>query len=287
MIAVGQLAPGDQWDHALLDDLFDNRLYPTGLRFTRIAGYPNTDGAVLIIPGRYWHEHTADITAAIAHYQWVVAILTGDEESLFDHTAIKHSNLRWWIQSPRTGRDYSDARFFGVGYTPHCARHDDSPPTKNLDLFLAAQRTHHRRDLAFSALEQVRLPHVMVHSTDGFSRGLPAPAYAAAMTSAKVAPAPAGPATPDTFRVYEALQSHAVPIADDVTPGYDSAGFWRRVFPDAPFPVLTDYVTLGVHVEHTVATWPMMANRVAAWWIRQKRRYAHWLTDDLNALGAL
>jgi hypothetical protein len=287
VIPVGQLAPGDQWDQTLLDELFDNRLYPTSLQFTRIAGYPNSDGVILVIPGRYWHERTADITVAISRYDWVLAVLTSDEESTLDIGAVTHPNLRWWIQSPRIGRDYGNARLIGLGFTPHCARFDAPPPHKNLDLFLAAQRTHQRRDSAFSALEQIRLSHVMVHASDGFSRGLPAPAYAAAMKTAKVAPAPAGPATPDTFRVYEALQAHAVPIADDVTPGHDSAGFWRRVFPDAPFPVLADYATMTVHVDHIVSTWPTMANRVAAWWIRQKRRYAHWLVDDLQALGAL
>ena len=53
MIPVGRLAPKDQWDQNMLDLLFDNDLYYTGLTFKRIEGYPHTDGAILIIPGRY------------------------------------------------------------------------------------------------------------------------------------------------------------------------------------------------------------------------------------------
>jgi len=33
--------------------------------------------------------------------------------------------------------------------------------------------------------------------------------------------------------------------------------------------------------------WPASANRDTAWWMGYKRRLAHWLKDDLKALGAL
>ena len=118
-IPVGRLAPTKQWDQNMLDLLFANNLYHTGLNFSRHEGYPTADGAILIIPGRYWHESVNQISEAIAKYRWVLGIRTGDEEDLFDPERVFHRNIKWWVQSPSVGRDYGDARLFGVGFPPH------------------------------------------------------------------------------------------------------------------------------------------------------------------------
>jgi hypothetical protein len=287
MIHVGRLSPFDQWDANLIDQLVANRVYPTGLDFKRVDGYPNAHGCILIIPGKYWADHTEQISEAIGTYDWVLALRMSDEEDLFDISAVKHRNLKWWLQYPRTNRDYGDARLIGVGYPPHFNHLPADAPTKDLDLFLSAQRTHKRRDEAFGALERVQTNNTIINETDGFTRGLPAPAYLEAMLRAKVAPAPSGAFTPDSFRVYEALESHAVPIADDISPVYDSAGYWQRLFPTAPFPVLTDYESLPGYTADQLSDWPTNANRIAAWWMLQKRQMALNLREDLDALGAL
>lgn len=286
MIPVGHLAPSGCWDENLLTRLFDNELYPTGLDFKHFDGYPSTEGAAVVVPGRYWHQHTDQITEALARYKWVLGFRTGDEEDLFDISAVTHGNLRWWVQTPRTDQDYGAARLFGVGFPPHFNNLQPDPPAK-MTVFLKAQNTHPRRKAAFSALESADLPFLQVEETAGFTLGTPAAAYAWEMCHAKVAPAPAGPESPDTFRLYEALESHCVPIADDVTPAYDSRGYWRMLFPDCPFPVLTDYNDLSGYINDQLEIWPRNANRIAAWWMRTKRRYTHWLKEDLEALGAL
>jgi hypothetical protein len=289
VIHVGRLAPFQQWDQNLIDQLVANRLYPTGLDFKRSDGYPNSHGCILIIPGRYWAAHTDQISDAISTYEWVLAFRTSDEEDLFDIAKVRHHNLRWWVQTPRTDRDYGDARLFGVGFPPHFNKLPATAPDKDLDLFLSAQRTHARRDQAFDALERVQTNNTLIEETDGFTRGMIASAYVDGMMRAKVAPAPSGAVSPDSFRLFEALQAHCAPIADDVSPlaTYDSAGYWRRLFPDAPFAILTDYGALPGYVGDMLNDWPRCANRVAAWWIRQKRQYAMWLRQDLEELGAL
>lgn len=284
MIPVGRLAPGGQWDQTLLDDLFDNRLYPTGLEFKRVEGYPNSDGCVLIVPGRYWHDRVDDVRLAVKGYDWVLAIRVGDEEDLFDISKVTHPNIKWWIQTPRVGRDYGDARFVGIGYTPH-ARFSGSPPEKYLDVFLSGQNTHARRAECFAALKPG--DRRRVEQTSGFTEGMDPVEYAECMYGAQVAPAPSGAVSPDSFRLYEALEAHAVPIADDVSPTYPSEGFWRSLYPDAPFPILANYADLPGYVGDVLADWPASANRVAVWWMREKRRMAMGLVDDLKALGAL
>lgn len=293
MIAVGRLAPVNQWDQAMLDDLFANTLYPTGLTFSRhegYPGYPNSEGCVLLIPGRYWHKHTDQISQAIQRYSWVLGIRTGDEEDEFDIGAVTHPNLKWWVQTPKVGKAYGDARFIGVGYTPHFRCLSEDVPDKDIDVFLSAQSTHTRRRECFTALEKTAGSQ-FVHATDGFTQswreGASPGDYAVQMMKAKVAPAPSGAVSPDSFRLWEALEAHTVPIADDISPTYDSAGFWDMVLPGAPFPALRDYNDLPGYVGDALDAWPTNANRITAWWMRQKRRYSQWLVDDLTALGAL
>lgn len=285
VIHAGWLAPGGQWDTNLIAELLANRLYPTGLEFKSVLGYPNSHGCVLVIPGRYWSDHTDQISEALATYEWALCIRTSDEENWFDIAKIRHPNIKFWVQYPRTDCDYGDARFIGAGFPAHFNNLPQNPPGKTTELFLSAQNTHVRRHEAFAALDE--RDRWCVQETAGFTQGLDPVSYATLMTAAKVAPAPSGAQSPDSFRVWEALQAHAVPIADDISPVYDSEGFWRRLLPDAPFPIFTDYAEFPALIDAALAGWPAHANRIAAWWIRQKRRYGQWLREDLEKLGAL
>lgn len=287
VIDVGRLAPGDQWDQCLIDRLLDNTLYPTGLQFKRFECYPSrSDGCVLIVPGRYWVGHEAEISMAVARYEWVLFIRTSDEQDLFDVARVDHPNCRFWIQTPRADRDYPDgARFIGVGFPEHFDGLPKEPREKLLPVFLSAQNTHQRRTECFSALEARNYGNVS--ATRGFTHGMPADIYAQRMCYAKAAPAPSGVFSPDSFRVWEALESHTVPVVDDVSPAYDSRGFWERLCPGAPFPVIEDYADLVPNIDAVLEGWPVTANRVAAWWMRYKRQMAHWLVDDLKTLGGV
>ncbi|MFC9432716.1 hypothetical protein [Nocardia sp. NPDC057030] len=284
MIPVGRLPPGDQWDCHILDLLFANRLYPTGLEFGRHEGYPDADGTILIVPGRYWAGREAEISDAVARYDWLLLIVTSDEESTFDATRIRHPRMRCWIQTPRVDRDYGDARLIPLGFPPHF---DDlpAPDGRPTEVFLAAQNTHTRRVEAFAAL--ARDTHIQrVHGSAGFTLGLSPQEYVRQMCRARVAPAPSGAFSPDTFRLWEALEAHTIPIADDRSPVYDSRGYWQRTAPGTPFPVLADYADLPGYIGDVLADYPRRANRATAWWMARKRQMAQWVGDDLTALGA-
>lgn len=286
MIDVGHLAPFDQYDQTLITDLINGDLYPHGLKFRWHTGFPNTDACVLVTPGRYWAGHEAEITAAVSRFAWLLLIVTSDEEGDFDCSSVLHDNVRFWIQTPRQGEDYPEARFFGVGYTPHLRSLPKDPPDKSLDLFLSCQRTHSRRIQAFEALKET--PHQScVIPTEGFMQGLPPAEYQTGMLKAKVAPCPSGAVSVDTFRFWEAIAAHSIPIADAVSPVDGVTDYWDRVCPGAPFPVLREYESLPGYIDQALEDWPANANRVASWWIQTKRRYSHWLREDLTALGAL
>lgn len=287
-ITVGRLAPDKQWDCHLLDLLFENKLYPTGQTFDRVEGYPETDGGILLVPGRYWADKMPEIEDAVAAYRWLLLIVTSDEAGLFRVEDLEEpSNVRFWVQTPNTADQTAVTRYFGCGFPAHFDDLPSEPPDKDIDVFLSAQNNHSRRAACFDKLHELQDVTKDITQTAGFTEGLSRQEYAHLMTRAKVAPAPSGVYSPDSFRVYEALESHAVPIADDVSPVYDSAGYWRKLFPDAPFPILTNANDWLGYAEDTLRRYPSINNEVAAWWMKTKRMYSHWLLEDLEALGAI
>lgn len=288
-ITVGRLEPYSQWDQNMLDRLFANLLYPTGVDFIRTDHYPDTEGCVLLIPGQYWVDQIEEVSKSLERYSWVLAMRTGDERDAFDISRVQHPNIRWWVQTPRPDRIYNvhNARLFGVGFTPHFNELPAEVPDKNIPVFLAGQNNHDRRHQAFAAVAQVE--GSVSFPTRGFTQGMEPEVYRDHMLRARVVPAPSGVFSPDSFRIYEALEAHSVPIADDISPvrGYDSRGYWSSVLPNPPFPILTDYQNLPGWCRDVLQSWPGNANRITAWWMRQKREYARWLVEDLIGLGAM
>lgn len=284
-VALFRLPPGDQWDQALLSRLLSDRLYHHGVPIEEHHDWPVSDGLILVIPGRYWHHRTAELTDILTRYRWVLAIRTGDEEDLFDPASIVHPNIMWWVQTPKAGHDYPRSRFFGVGYSPGFVDlRQPEAPTMERDVFLSAQDNHARRHEFFARLEDADLD-ARVQATRGFTQGMDPWDYAHAMMASRAAPAPSGPHTPDTFRACEALEVHTVPVVDDISTHNPHPGYWRRLYPDAPFPVVTDLDDLVGYTRDVVAAHPRLHNRVAAWWMRRKADFSWWLRDDLEWLG--
>ena len=163
MIHVAHLAPRGCWDENILTQLLGNHLHPTGLEYEHHDGWPNIydTGVIAIIPGRYWHTRAAEISEAMARYRWVLAFRTGDEEDLFDIDAVTHPNIKWWVQTPRADKYYRGARWFGVGWTPAFNNPPFDPGTpaarkRPLDVYLAGQNTHCRRNQAFKTLNTMQ-----------------------------------------------------------------------------------------------------------------------------------
>jgi hypothetical protein len=286
-VPVGWLDPSqDCWDSNMLRRLLDGDLYPHHMRVRHHAGFPNADGAIVVLPGQYWHLATDQINDAIQRFEWVLLVRTADEEDLFDISKIEHPRVKFWVQTPRVGRDYGDARLFGVGFPPH-ANADGFPteaPNKHLYAFLSAQNTHARRREAFAALEGLQYN---LYETDGFTKGFDPDVYMDYMLFSRVAPCPSGAVSPDSFRAWEALEAHCVPILDAVSPVDGDTDYWEQVLPGCPAPVLRDYNDLPGYVEDALKGWPANANRITAYYMRYKRGLARGLREDLQALGAL
>ena len=250
--------------------------------FEHHSGYPKADGAVLSIPGRFWSDSYDQINEALTAYRWVLVFRVSDEEDWFDCRKIEHPNAKFYIQTPRFGTDRYPAgsRFLPVGYTPHVRLVDRSH--KLLNVFLSGQDTHARRHECFASLEGLR--NSRIHRTAGFTQGMDPGEYARCCGLAKVMPCPSGAISVDSFRVWEALEAGALPVVDTVSPTDGPTDYWTRVLGDVPFPLVSDWSTVGFG--QLLQDWPNLIGPVNDWYRGYKRRLALELREDLDQLGA-
>lgn len=286
-IDVLHLPAHDQWDAHQFTELLGGDLTPPGRTFTHhLDRLPaGVEGAVVIVAGRY-PEALDRVRAAIAPLAWVLLIVTGDEASVFPWRAVEHPNLRWWIMTPRPDVHAGlDARFVGSGWPPHLrANLDGHDLPRERDWCFAGQVNHERRHRLVDTLRE-RGGGTLIR-TAGFAEGLAPAVYADLLARTRVVPCPSGRETPDSFRLYEALEAGCVPLADAACPAYADRDYWSMVFPEPPpFDLVDDWGDVGKHIDAALDGWAHRANVVQAWWLRHRVRMSGWLAADLDHLA--
>ncbi len=284
------------WDQLLLNRLLPDELWRHEIHHPDHDGpeIGGAEGAVVIVPARF---HTAyEVSVMIARLPWVVLVLTSDEESTFEHDAVNHPNMRVWVMTPQPGLHEPGRRYLGEGPVDVMLLGDLqlgswTMPERPLAVQFAGQTTHERRD----QMRDAYLAWLHAHDdlvgaylgTDGFTQGMQRDEYLLQLAEAKIVLAPSGPATPDSFRLYEALEAGAVPIADGLCPRYPERGYWDLVYPEGvPFPVVYDWADeLAKTVDYVLGDWQRLSVRCQAWWIGRKRRLANDLVADVLELA--
>ena len=251
--------PG-MWDDTWLRELLDG-----------IHGPVPDFGNVVIIPGRYHYNDIDSINRYLNRYLGVLVIVTADEESRFPVDELHHENMIIWVQTQRPGR-YEKARFsFPLGYPPQTREtiRDAGPQIRSTQRFwFSGQVTHPRREQAVAAMSAIDPDSVI--ATPGFTQGLERWEYLEQLCYTQVAPCPSGPQTQECFRMWEAIQAGAVPILDLETSRGDD-GYWNLLFgPEIPLPVIADWNRLEEILDEITTGWPMMSNRIQAWYSRYR-----------------
>lgn len=276
--------------HPLCDDQHIVDLIAPDGRYRHDTTPPDGDGAVVVCPARYYTP--AEVNELIAPLPWCVLILTSDEESTFDQTAVEHPNVKCWVMTPRPDRPYwENTRFIGEGFNPATrpTLKVTGNPERTTDVYLSGQNTHKRRHELFKVLERSERGWSRdVQATPGFMQGYDRDEYLARMARSKVAPCPSGPATPDSFRLYEALEAGCVPLADITAPGtYPNRGYWEMVAPGAPFETVAYWHDVEKYIATALHNWPRMAAECSAWWQQHKRRMRLDLLDDVAEVSGM
>ena len=284
----------DQWQ--LIESLLYNYDAPNTFFYNGDYGIEQIeDGCILMLPARSQVDYVDEINEQINKWRWVVLVLTGDEENVFPVDRIQHPNKIIYLMSPHFEKDLSNVdRFIGSGYTQHLgeevARHhrELDLAEKPLDVFFSGQINHLRREQCLAALEQIDVTKE-INGTAGFTQGLSKEEYILGLSKAKVAPAPSGPMTPDSFRFFEALELGAVPLADTTTPDGQNLRYWQRLFgqEDLPFELITDWEHVGGNISKVLNNWPSSGSRCFAWWQNYKRDLAIQFTEDVMSVSGL
>jgi hypothetical protein len=247
----------------------------------------------------------AILSAETVNYDWVIFVSLGDESDRFPLHLLAHKNFRLWAQTVKPGSSNSQIvdRPLIEGYPADEREILDSliPQERDLHWFFAGQVTHERREQCVAALETSRSlwgtptnkmpPEAPITSilikTQSFGAGLSHESYYDFMRRALIVPCPAGPATPDSFRMAEALEAGAVPVLDAYA--LDRVeGYWDIVFPDHPFFVIEDWEKeWGAVSKEILSDWERHARAAQFFWQKYKLNFRQSLVKDMISLGAI
>lgn len=245
--------------------------------------------AIVVIPARHNYEYIEEINTYLSNFDGVILIIAGDEESKFEVEKIKHPNIKIWLMTPHAGKRYDNVdRFIGEGFTPHMDKLSKDYPNKDIIWSFAGQNTHKRRVVCIRELLELQEKNDLFSSLvvrDGFAQG-DKDDYVRIMERSRIVPCPGGPVTPDTFRVYEALESGCIPIVDNYATYNMNDGYWNLLFgQEIPFPTIKNWVDLSGMITYYNDVFESKRNEIFAWWQMYKRNLYHWLIEDYIEIG--
>ena len=248
------------WDQGWLEEVL--AAAPPGVSLDHLIQPPSQGGAIVVIPARWNIDKIEKIQEAISKLDWVLLVLTGDEEGSFPRELLRHNNMIVWVQTPSVVHEGER----GVGDAAPPAMRDllpERPPHKTVDWMFAGQiNNSHRLEMQ---MELQDLPGGSKLFTQIFGSGFEYKDYVEEMLAAKVVPCPGGNFTPDTFRLFEALEAGAVPV---VHPG--SEPYWLRVYGEMPPFIFSSKWEHGIRL--ALQNWRDNAARAQCWWANQRRR---------------
>lgn len=279
------------WDQAVIEEVFAVGGYKHHDGINAYWNDATNDGAIVVINGRTHAERKdlAKLNNDIQALRWVALIVTGDEESLFDHTQVKHPLLKTWVQLPRINK-HNDVYKLVNGYRPETREKlrkigELHSTERELDWSFVGQITHDRRkEMMFAT---AGLTNGFFHATDSFggtgTDGMDYTEYLDTMIRSKFVLCPSGPCTPDSFRVWEALEAGCLPIVDSYATATPERGFWEYLLGnDLPFPIVEKWSELVDLLPQLEADYPHNVNRAYSWWQLKKREIRKQLESDAS-----
>jgi hypothetical protein len=285
------------WDHGFLERIVAGDIWPTGIDFYYVKGMigPGGEGGIVVLHGARIEEQCEHlyIEGGLSRLPWALILHMGDEEMKLGSECFRGPRRQLWLQAPNPFKPIRGDKNFLYGYPEDCRtwlrglpRHAASG--RRLWGF-SGQTGHVERDFCISELRKRDDGELKV--SGGFGQGLSRSGYYALLADVSIAPCPAGPNTPETFRLYESLEAGCMPIASCNAPAFGAPhGFdyfqWR--FKNLPFPRLEDW--RDVHaildaLKNAPEALQDALTRCQAWWIGQKRDCVLDLLDAFTGLS--
>lgn len=258
----------DYWDYGMLQDIL-SRIPET--KFHEVDTLPKTERAIVVLPARHHAGLEDKVNQELKKIDYKIFFAMGDEEAVFDIDQIISDHI--YVQNPHPQK-HEKYNKIGTGYPIQSVQHlKNKPYNKNLDVFFSGQVTHVRRELMMRYMRDIAATNnqVVINATDGFTRGMDHPEYYDHMSRAKIVTCPSGAVIPDSFRLFESLESMAVPIADEVNPSGSILTYWDWLFEqNTPFPKIQNWSEVA-EIIRQVNEDPELIHKITAWWIKYKR----------------
>lgn len=282
----------DQWDSGFIYSFLTGDLWKTpdweNFEIINVDEIPNNIGkAIVLIPARHYVGLEDWLNNELKKIKRPILICGGDEEADFNADLIEHPNIHIWVQNPHIGT-HDKYNKLGTGFTTHTRallKNTEAPITKPLNIYFSGQVTHQRRFELVEALEGIEEQYVdvIINRTRSFTGGETKEEYIKNMKACKIAPCPSGAIIPDSFRLFEALECMAVPIADNKTPAGETMEYWDWLFgSEVPFYKVVNWDRLFELVPDILQDYKPMQHQITAWWINYKRDFAYKVMGQLN-----
>lgn len=279
----------EQWDFGFLSAFLKGDLWQTnnwvGFDIKSCQKLSKCEKAIVAIPARHHKGLEEEINHELRKIDKVVLFLMGDEEADFDVDKISHPSITIWVQNPHMDK-HDKYKRIGTGFPPHFKKYLDDTiyPDKETDIYFSGQVTHDRRiELVEALIEMYSKYKIDLLQTEGFTQGESHDVYAKKMSQAKIAPCPSGAVIQDSFRLFEALEAMAVPIADQKTPSGRVDEYWDWLFKDiTPFPKLSDFEAMKAVVPEILNDYARLQHKITAWYINYKRNFAYEVMKGLQ-----
>lgn len=272
------------WDYGFLDDYINGRLWKTyeWVDYVQheVSELPEDETAIVVLPARHHAGFEEKVNIQLQRIKKVVLFLMGDEESSFDIDKINHPDINIWVQNPNPIHHERYNRI-GTGYPQSIRKLDGTEYKKDLNVYFSGQITHKKREEMWQELKDY--PEAVMNKTEGFTQGVTPEQYYSFMTRAKVVPSPAGAVIPDSFRLYEALECMAIPVADNVNSSETIHNYWKWLFKeDPPFLKVNNKEEWVDKVNQAVESYNELVQKQTAWWIKYKRDFAYKIQEQLK-----
>lgn len=260
------------WDSGLLCEIFDK--YPNSFNQHNSKELLWTDRAIVVIVGS---PSVLPLQEYLATLKSGLVIFTGDEECSFDAEAIRFDNLEYWTQCYASHRSWMQDRLL-LGCPNRISNYKINThlPKKYLWSFVG-QVQNPFRQACVDALNE--LPDGFMHIVPQFGGGeggIEYQEYIDIMCQSHFVICPSGSMTADTFRVYEAIECGAIPIADHRSPRDDKAwDYWNVVYPSHNLLRVSEWNGWGL--EHLMRAY--VKNIWPSWWPSYKQQLSQKLLN--------
>lgn len=222
------------WDHGLLMDIFERNPQI----FTQFnADVQNYDGyfstidhkAIVIVTG---HPDTVQLRKFLDTLTYGLVIFTSDEEARWDIPAIVPPHLEVWSQYYKPGMRVSERLLMGQPSRLKDYKINKTKDKKYLWSFVGQVQNQFRQQCV-DTLKQ--LPDGFLRTTDLFGgvcdKSIEYQEYLDIMCQSKYVICPSGSFTPESFRLYEAMECGAIPITDARAPVHaKDFNYWNNTY---------------------------------------------------------